>query len=94
MPSPTKQTLLAHQLGLRAARRMALQRATTPPDQADEANVRETEILATAVSIAADDFAIEREASRRRFEGVVSHALDMEMGRIRTLLAKGSPSRH
>jgi hypothetical protein len=94
MASSTKETLMALELGLRAARRMALQRATTPPDQVDEANVRETEILATAVSIAADDFAIEREASRRRFEGVVSQALDLETGRIRALLARGSASRH
>lgn len=82
----------ASQLGLRAARRMALQSATVPPDQIDEFYYRETEFLGMAVGLAAEGLDLDSERTRGRFEATVQEALDVETDRILALIAKGTPS--
>jgi hypothetical protein len=89
-----RQVVAANQLGLRAARRMALQSATVPADQVDASYSRETEFLGMTVSVAADDLALASDRSRGRFEATVLEAFNCETDRILALIAKGTRSLH
>ncbi len=82
----------AHQLGQRAARRMALLSATVPRDQVDETCQRESECLGIVVSLAAEEFALRLGWARSRFEAAVGKALDQETDRILSLIARGTQS--
>lgn len=82
----------ANQLGLRAARRMALQSATVPADQVDESYYRESEFLGMAVGLAAENLDLACDGARGRFEASVFRALDAETDRILALIARGTPS--
>lgn len=81
-------------LGLRAARRMALQSATVPADKVDESYSRESEFLGMTVSLAANDLAIASAQGRDRFEARVVETFNYETDRILALIAKGSRSLH
>jgi hypothetical protein len=87
-----RHTVTANSIGLRAARRMALQSATVPAEQVDETFFRETEFLSMAVNIAADDLSLPSDRSRSRFEAAVQKTLDLETDRILALIAKGPRS--
>lgn len=82
----------AHQLGLRAARRMALHSSTVPAEEVDEFYYRESEFLGMAVGLAAADLELACERTRVRFEATVHKALNAETDRILALIAKGTPS--
>lgn len=87
-----RHAVAANQLGLRAARRMALQSATVSPDQVEESYYRETEFLGMAVGLAAEGLDLACDRTRGRFEATVRKALDVETDRILALIAKGSAS--
>ncbi|MGJ0506515.1 MAG: hypothetical protein ACR652_05130 [Methylocystis sp.] len=84
--------MAARELGLRAARRMALLSATVHHDQVDEACLRENEFLGIAVSLAAEGFALRHGGTRGRFESAVGEALDEETDRILSLITRGPSS--
>jgi hypothetical protein len=87
-----RHSVTANELGMRAARRMALQSATVPADQVDESYYRESEFLGMAVNMAADNLALGCDQTRNRFEATVQQALDAETDRILALIAKGTRS--
>jgi hypothetical protein len=87
-----RHTDTANSLGLRAARRMALQSATVPADQVDETYYRETEFLGMAVDLAASHLSLACDRRRSRFEAVVRKTLDLETDRILAQIAKGPRS--
>ena len=62
-----RHAVAANQLGLRAARRMALQSATVSPDQVEESYYRETEFLGLAVGLVAEDLDLACDRTRGRF---------------------------
>lgn len=84
--------LVAHRLGQRAARRMALLSVTVPYDQVDEAYYREAEFLDMAVDVTAEDLALAGGQIRSYFEAAVNKSLNEETDRILVLIARGSPS--
>lgn len=87
-----RHAVAANELGLRTARRMALQSATVPADQVDESYYRETEFLGMAVGLAAENLELGCDRTRGRFEATVRAALDAETDRILALIARGTPS--
>lgn len=71
---------------------MALLSATVPRDQIDEICQRESDFLAIAVDLVADQFTLLGGGVRNRFEAAVGKALDKETDRILSLIARGTSS--